>query len=279
MKRRAKIRLCLAFLGVMHAAILAAGFLAPYPYDEQHRDHPYSPPGNQGDRTGPCFLLGSDGYGRDIFSRVLYGGRISLLTGVLATAVSLALGMLLGGVAGYFGGWIDTLVMRSSELLLALPWLYLLLGVRASLPLHIEPLHAFLLLITIIGTVGWVRPARIIRGVVLSAKERGFVLAARGFGASHQYLLRRHIMPLTFRTAATQATILIPQYITAEVTLSFLGLGVGEPVPSWGNMLADARQFHSLIQHPWLLAPALFLAPVLFGYICLADALTDHKGG
>jgi peptide/nickel transport system permease protein len=105
------------------------------------------------------------------------------------------------------------------------------------------------------------------------------VEAARGFGASHAYLLRRHVLPFTFPAVITQATIMIPQYITAEVTLSFLGLGIGEPVPSWGSMLADARQFHALLEHPWLLAPALFLIPVLFGYLTLADTLNEGYGG
>jgi len=224
---------------------------------------------------GVLFLWGSDGYGRDVLSRVLYGGRISLLTGLVAAFLSLSLGLLWGTLAGFHGGSVDRLLMRGAELFLALPWLYLLLGVRAFLPLHISPTQAFFLLVAIIGTVGWVRPARMIRGVVLSARERGFVLAARGFGASSWYLMRRHILPLTWSVVLTQATILIPKYIVAEVTLSFLGLGVGEPVPSWGNMLAEARQYHSLIAHTWMLAPGLATVPLLLGYLTLADTLLE----
>jgi peptide/nickel transport system permease protein len=225
---------------------------------------------------GVLFLWGSDAYGRDVLSRVLYGGRISLLTGLFAAFLSLSLGLLWGTLAGFHGGSVDRLLMRGAELFLALPWLYLLLGVRAFLPLHISPTQAFFLLVAIIGTVGWVRPARMIRGVVLSARERGFVLAARGFGASSWYLMRRHILPLTWSVVLTQATILIPQYIVAEVTLSFLGLGVGEPVPSWGNMLAEARQYHSLIAHTWMLAPGLATVPLLLGYLTLADTLMER---
>src|SRR5262249_52499239 len=237
------VRVAFAFLALVHVAILAAGFLAPYPYDEQHREYPYQPPsisvhGTEG--AGYRFLLGTDLYGRDILSRVLYGGRVSLFTGLLATGLSLTLGLLLGTAAGFYGGWVDAVVMRSSELLLALPWLYLLFGIRAALPLHISPVQAFFLLIVILGGVGWIRAARMVRGVVLSARERGFVKAARGLGASDVYLMRRHILPLTAATVITQATVLIPQYIVAEVTLSFLGLGVGEPVPSWGNMFSEA---------------------------------------
>ena len=183
----------------------------------------------------------------------------------------------MGTVAGFFGGWLDALLMRGGELVMALPWLYLLLAVRALLPLHISTIQAFFLLIAIIGGVGWVRPSRLIRGVVLTARESSFVQAAQGFGAGPVYLIRRHILPATFPVALTQATVLIPQYILAEVTLSFLGLGVGQPVPSWGNMLSEARQYHALLNHPWLLAPGLAAVPILLGYLALADALTDRE--
>jgi peptide/nickel transport system permease protein len=172
---------------------------------------------------------------------------------------------------------VDRVVMRGSELFMALPWLYLLLAVRAFLPLHIDPAQAFALLVVIIGGLGWVRPARLVRAVVLSAREQGFVRAARGFGAGPGYLIRKHILPMTWGVIITHATVLIPQYILAEVTLSFLGLGVGEPTPSWGNMLAEARQYHSLILHPWLLSPGLAAIPVLAGYLFLADRLLDPK--
>ncbi|MEO8591911.1 MAG: ABC transporter permease [Candidatus Solibacter sp.] len=226
---------------------------------------------------GGLFLCGTDGLGRDVFSRVLYGGRLSLLTGLVASLLSLSLGLLFGTLAGFYGGWVDRGLMRGGELFMALPWLYFLLGARAFLPLSISPVQAFLLLVAIIGTVGWVRPARLIRGVVLSARESGFVQAARGFGAGGPYLMRRHLLPLTWNVVLTQATVLIPQYILAEVTLSFLGLGVGEPVPSWGNMLADARQYHSLVEHAWMLAPGLASVPLVLGYLTLADTLLDRR--
>jgi peptide/nickel transport system permease protein len=231
-------------------------------------------------KPGDLFLWGADSSGRDVFSRVLYGGRISLVTGLAAAFLSLALGLFWGTLSGFYGGWVDRLLMRGAELFLALPWLYLLLAVRAFLPLQISTLQALVLLVVLIGTVGWVRPARMVRGVVLSARERGFVLAARGFGASSGYLIRRHILPLTGSVLLTQATVLIPQYILAEVTLSFLGLGVGEPVPSWGNMLAEARQYHALVSHTWMLAPGLATIPLLLGYLMLADCLLEgssHK--
>ena len=218
------------------------------------------------DWGGRISLMGTDGYGRDEFSRLLYGGRTSLLAGLLATAVSLSLGMVLGGCAGYFGTWVDEILMRTAEVFMAMPWLYLLLAVRAFLPLHITSGALFLLLVTLLGSIGWARPARLIRGVVLSAKEREYVLAARGFGASHVYLLRVHILPQAWSVALTQAALLIPQYIVVEVTLSFFGLGISEPAASWGNMLAVLQQYSVLESDWWLFAPAAMLIAVLLAY-------------
>ncbi len=221
------------------------------------------------DQPAKILLIGSDAYGRDQLSRFLYGGRISLLAGLLATAVSLSLGLMLGGMAGFYGRWLDELIMRAAEIFLALPWLYLLFAVRAFLPLQITPTGIFLLLITIMGVVGWARPARLIRGVVLSARERDYVLAARGFGASDIYLLRRHVLPQAFSVALTQAAILIPTYVLAEVVLSFFGLGVSEPTASWGNLLANLRQYNVLESYWWMFIPAVILIPVFLAYYSL----------
>ncbi|HXK05241.1 MAG TPA: ABC transporter permease [Verrucomicrobiae bacterium] len=306
------IRMALALLIPMHGVVVFAGFFAPYDYAEQHRDYPYAAPtgihfkplpyvyglkgDSQEDRTrvyalrffirgrffgtdppGHVFLLGTDGYGRDIFSRVLYGGRISLATGIVATGWALAIGLLWGVTAGFFGGWLDAVMMRGAELFLALPWLYLLLAARAFLPLHISPVQAFLLLVAIIGSVGWVRPARLIRGLTLSLVQCPYVEAARAFGGGPVYLIRRHILPETRGILLTQATILIPYYILAEVTLTFLGLGVGEPVPSWGGMLAEARQYHTLVTHIWMLTPGVATFLTLLGYVHLADVLQGRR--
>jgi len=225
------------------------------------------------------FLVGTDGYGRDVFSRLLYGSQVSLFSGLMATVLSLAVGALLGMVAGYYGGWIDAVVMRCTELFLALPWLYLLFALRAFLPLHISPILAFLLLIAVIGVVGWARPGRLIRGVVLSGKENQYVLAARLFGGSDVYLMRRHLLPQTYGILLTQAALLIPQYILAEVTLSFLGLGVGEPAPSWGNMLAALQQYSVLVSYWWMWAPGVVLIPVFLSYGLLASAMQARAAG
>jgi peptide/nickel transport system permease protein len=222
------------------------------------------------------YLLGSDAYGRDQFSRLLFGGQMSLLAGLLGAGLTLVIGICVGSVAGYYGGWRDDVLMRVAELFLALPWLYLLFALRAFLPLAVNPLQAFFLIIAVIGAVGWARPARLVRGVVLSAKERDFVRAARGFGATDGYLWRRHILPETSSVFWTQAAILVPQYVLAEMTLSFLGLGVPEPVPSWGNLLSSLQQYSVLVSYWWMYLPALAMVPFFLGYLGLASSLQER---
>jgi peptide/nickel transport system permease protein len=222
---------------------------------------------------GRIALFGSDGFGRDEFSRVLYGGQISVAAGIAATLIALLAGAVFGIVAGYYGRWTDEFLMGATELFLSLPWLYFLLGVRAFLPLHVSPARTFFLLTCVIGLIGWARPARLVRGIVLSARSRTYVLAARCFGGSDLYLMRRHILPEVLGVLLTQAALLVPRYIAAEVTLSFFGLGVNEPVASWGNMLGTLQQYSVLMSYGWLLAPAgaLVITSVIYGL--LADTL------
>jgi peptide/nickel transport system permease protein len=219
------------------------------------------------------YLLGSDSYGRDQLSRFLYGGQVSLFAGLLGAGITLLLGLSVGALAGYYGGWRDDLLMRLAELFLALPWLYLLFALRAFLPLAVSPLQAFFLIIAVLGAMGWARPARLVRGVVLSAKQRDFVRAARGFGATSGYLLRRHILPEASSVLLTQAAILVPQFVLAEMTLSFLGLGVPEPVPSWGNLLSSLQQYSVLVSYWWIYLPALMMVPFFLGYLGLGSRL------
>ncbi len=218
-------------------------------------------------------LLGTDAYGRDVFSRLLFGAQISLGAGLLATFVSLSLGLLIGMTAGYCGGWADEALMAGCELLVTLPWLYLLFALRAFLPLHLAAAQSFLLVVSVVALLGWARPARLVRGIVLSAKTRNYVIAARGFGASELYIARRHILPVVAGVLLTQAALLVPQYVAAEVSLSFFALGVSEPTPSWGNMLAALRQYQVLTSYWWMLAPAAALFTVSVTYCFLADAL------
>jgi peptide/nickel transport system permease protein len=228
------------------------------------------------DDPGRIFLLGTDGFGRDQFSRFLYGGQVSLLAGLIAAALSVSLGLFVGALAGFCGGWIDEILMRGGELFLALPWLYLLFAVRAAMPQHIGQAQVFLLLVSVMGLIGWARPARLVRGIVLSAKERYFVVAARGFGASDAYLLRRHVLPQASGVVLTQLTVLIPQYVLAEVTLTFLGLGVSEPTPSWGSLLSSLQQYYVLSTYWWMFLPAVLLIPLFLTYYLAADALQEH---
>lgn len=225
------------------------------------------------DAPGRIFILGTDAYGRDEFSRVLYGGQISLAAGLLGTLLTLALATFIGTISGYFGKWADESLMGLAELFLCLPWFYFLVAMRAFLPLHLNPAGTFLLIICVIGSIGWTRPARLVRGVVLSARNRDYVAAARGFGASDFYLLQRHIVPEAFGVLLTQAALLVPQYVAAEAVLSFFGLGIAEPVPSWGNMLSILQQYNVIVSYYWLLAPAGALVVTSVIYWLLADAL------
>jgi peptide/nickel transport system permease protein len=219
------------------------------------------------------FLAGTDNYGRDQFSRILAGGRISLAAGLAATAISLVIALFFGTLSGFYGRWIDDSIMRVAELFLVLPWFYLLLAVRTFLPLHLGAARTFFLLVSVIGAIGWARPARLVRGIVLSARNRRFVFASRGFGASDLYILRRHILPDTYGVLLTQAALLVPQYVIAEVTLSFFGLGLSEPLPSWGNLLASLQQYTVLVSYWWMFAPAAALVVFCLGYFSFANAL------
>jgi len=220
---------------------------------------------------GRIFVLGTDALGRDQWSRLLYGGQVTLLAGVLGAAMALLLAVPLGALAGYFGGWVDALLMRLVELFLAMPWLYLLLAVRAFLPLHLRPQIAFLSVVVLTGVLGWARPARLIRGVARSAREREFVVAAQSAGAGAGWIMARHVLPQTASVVLTQAALLVPQYMLAEVTLSFLGLGVAEPVPSWGNMLQAAQHFPVLVNNWWMLAPGIVMIPVFWAFSVQVD--------
>lgn len=225
------------------------------------------------DPDAPLFVLGTDGLGRDQLSRWLAGGQVSLLAGLFAASLALGIGTFAGLVAGYFGGRVDELLMRGTDVFMALPWMYLLLAMRASLPLRMPPLQAFAAVVAAVGICGCVRPARMIRGLVLSARDRSYVTSARGFGAGDAYLMRAHILPAAYSTLLTQAAMLVPQFVVAEVILSFLGLGVADPLPSWGNLLAPLQQYYVLATCWWMFIPAVMSSFVFFIYYRFADAL------
>ena len=263
-------KVSVAALICLHLAAAGARFAAPHDPAEQYRSSALAPPSR-------AFLLGTDEFGRDQLSRILWGGQISLATGWISTALALVIGVIVGLVAGFWGRWLDILLMRGAELFLALPWLYLLLAVRAFLPLSFSPWRSALIIAAIIGTIGWPRPARLIRGIVLSAKEREYVQAARGFGASSYWLMTRHCLPEVLGVLLTQAAILLPQFILAEVTLSFLGLGAAEPAVSWGSLLAPLRQIAVIQAAWWMVLPVFTVVIVAWGFSAAEDALADRS--
>ncbi len=201
--------------------------------------------------------LGTDGYGRDVFARLLYGARVSLGVALLAVLGSLAIGIAVGGAAGYFGGAVDEGLMRLAEFILVLPTVYLVLALRAAMPLVLTSAQIFALMATIFALVGWPYVARGVRGIVSSEREREYVEAARAAGAGHARILFRHLLPAARGHIGTQATLLLPAFILAEATLSFVGLGFPDPTPTWGTMLQDASNVSTLSQFPWMLAPAV----------------------
>ena len=218
------------------------------------------------DKPAQISILGTDGFGRDEFSRLLYGGRISLFSGLLGCSLSLSLAIVLGGIAGYYGRWIDELVMRASELFMTAPWLYLLLCFRVYLPPQTDSTRIFFFLIAALGILGWPRPARLIRGLVLSAKHRDYVAASKSFGASDLYVLRKHVLPAASSVTITQLSLTLPQYVLAEITMSFLGLGISPPTASWGNMLAELQNSFVLQSCWWMFAPAMCLVAIFLTY-------------
>ena len=228
-----------------------------------------------GDPQYPVYLLGTDQFGRDIFSRLLYGAQISLSIGLIGIVIRFTLGMALGGISGYFGGPTDTGIMRFCELIMSIPALYLILSLRATFPVNLSSTQVYLLIIAILSLIGWASSARVIRGMALSLRERPFVLAAKTLGQTDWRIIVRHILPGTFSYVIVAATLSVPYYILGEVVLSFLGVGIQEPEASWGNMLTAAQNPEYLTNYPWLLAPgvAIFITVLAFNF--LGDGLRD----
>lgn len=203
-------------------------------------------------------LLGTDQLGRDRFSRLLYAVRFSLIVTLIGVLVACLVGISIGGVSGYAGRLVDTFLMGVTDAMLALPTLILILGVRAAFPLELPITRAALLLLLIFGLTGWAEMARLTRGLVLSFRQREFVVAAVALGVSQTRVLFRHILPNILPPLRTRALLLLPTFLLAEVALSYLGVGLQEPEPSLGNMLTDASDLHQLRSQPFsILAPAL----------------------
>ncbi len=208
------------------------------------------------DPAAPFLLLGADGFGRDIFARLLHGGRISLSLALAATAGAILAGVVLGGLGGYAGGLLDEVLSRLSDLALVLPITYVVLSLRAVMPLVLRARYVFLLMAAIFIGVGWPFAARGVRAIIAAERHREYALAAKALGASHARVMLRHVLPAVAGFAAVQATLLFPAFILAEATLSYVGLGFPDSTPSWGTMLHDAANVAMLGEAPWALAPA-----------------------
>ncbi|HUJ20065.1 MAG TPA: ABC transporter permease [Bryobacteraceae bacterium] len=258
-------RLALAVLVLVYLAGLAAGWLAPAGYDTQFRDLPVRPPSRR-------FLLGTDELGRDSFARLLYGSRISLTLAPAAAALATSIGAIAGISAGYRGGWMDTCLARLMDLFLSVPWLFLLLGVRAALPLNVRPLESAGITFLLLGLLGWAAPARVVRAAARQLRTEDFMMQAKARGCRTLHLLTRHFLPNLKSVLIAQFWISVPVFILSEANLSFLGLGVIEPLPSWGNLLAGLQNVDAVAACPWRLAPLALLLIVMICFHLLAPA-------
>lgn len=226
--------------------------------------------------NGNLYLLGTDINGRDVFSRLLFGGRISMTVGFLSLFVVFPIGLLYGGISGYFGGVIDILMMRFAEAVMAIPSFYLLIILAAILPSGMTSVQRFGLIIVILALIGWAGFARVVRGMVLSIKKEDFVLAEKTIGASSLRIILKHILPQTTSYVIIAMTLSVPSYILAESGLSFLGLGIQQPDASWGNMLKEAQEFTNILYRPWLLAPGGLIFLAVLSFNLLGDAIRDY---
>jgi ABC-type dipeptide/oligopeptide/nickel transport system permease subunit len=254
MKRSQKIALVL--LSLVALASLGAGILAPSSYSEQFRDSISAPP-------SPRFLLGTDELGRDRFARLLYGTRISLLLAPAAALLSTLIAALIGGLAGYLGGRWERYVTSGIDLFLSLPWLFLLLTVRALLPLNTSPVTSVIITFLLLGCLGWASPARIIRAGTRSLLNADYLVQARASGISSARLFWRHLLPNLRPILLAQFWISVPVFILSEANLGLLGLGVSEPLPSWGALLRELENYTAVLQNPWMLTPVALLVVVV----------------
>jgi peptide/nickel transport system permease protein len=220
----------------------------------------------------PLLLLGTDSFGRDIFSRLLYAARTSLALALLATLGAMLIGVVAGGAAGYAGGALDEVLSRIADFVLVLPAIYVVLALRAVMPLVLPDATVFLLMAGILALVGWPFVARGVRAIVTAERNHEYAEAARALGAGHARLLARHLLPATRGYLLVQATLLLPAFILAEATMSYVGLGFSDRTPSWGTMLREAANVAVLADYPWALAPAAAIFVVVLGVNLIVES-------
>ena len=225
--------------------------------------------------NGRLFLLGSDINGRDVFSRLLFGGRISMTIGFLALFVLFPIGLLYGGISGYLGGKVDAIMMRFAEAVMSIPSFYLLIILASILPSGMTSIQRFILIVIILALIGWAGFARVVRGMVLSIKNQEFVQAAKSIGQSKLGIIIKHILPQTTSFVIVAMTLSVPSYILSESGLSFLGLGIQQPDASWGNMLKEAQEFTNILYRPWLLTPGFLIFVAVLSFNLIGDTIRD----
>lgn len=227
------------------------------------------------DSEQPMFLLGADRLGRDVLSRIIYGARVSLSIGLIGVLVSLAIGVVLGGVSGYFGGWVDSIIQRAIEFTRSLPTIPLWLGLAAGLPLTWSPIQVYFVISIILSLVSWTGLARVVRGRFLALRNEDFITAAHAIGCPPLRIIFRHMLPSMVSHIIAAVTLAIPNMILAETALSFLGLGLRPPVVSWGVLLQDAQSLRVIATSPWMLAPALAIVLTILAFNFVGDGLRD----
>jgi len=223
----------------------------------------------------PFYLLGTDRFGRDMLSRILTGGRVTLSVGLFAVVLSVTVGTLMGLVSGYFGGFTDFTIQRVIEIIFAFPQIPILMALSALLPADWPPLLTFFGIVMVLAFVGWGGLAREIRGKALVVREADYVMAARVSGVGNPGIILKHMLPAMYSHIIVVATLAIPLFILGESTLSFLGLGIKPPMTSWGLLLSDAMNIHSLTLYPWLLIPGVFIIASVMAFNFLGDGLRD----
>ena len=226
-------------------------------------------------KDGQLFLLGTDRLGRDMLSRILYGARISLTVGLLGVVISFTLGLAFGGIAGYYGGWVDMLIQRMIEVIQSFPHLPLWMALSAILPVTWSPLLVYLGITLILGMIEWTHLGRAVRSKLLALREEDFATAAMLMGASPRRIIARHLLPSFMSHLIATATLSVPSMILGETALSFLGLGLRPPITSWGVLLSEAQNINVVALYPWLMLPVVPVVIMVLAFNFLGDGLRD----